>query len=58
MLNFFHNQRLVKLHYALQDRLLEKLGGSPETIEYLHSDAGEKMFALAFLEFASLSESG
>jgi len=45
-LDFFHRQRLVKLHYALQDKLLEKLGNSPEAIEYLHSDAGEKMFAL------------
>jgi RNA polymerase sigma factor (sigma-70 family) len=49
-LNSFHNQRLVKLHYALQDKLLEKLGSSPEAIEYLHSDAGEKMFALAAKE--------
>ena len=45
-LDFFHKQRLVKLHYALQDKLLEKLGNSPEAIEYLNSDAGEKMFAL------------
>jgi hypothetical protein len=49
-LNFLHNQRLVKLHYALQDKLLEKLGSSPEAIEYLHSDAGERMFALATKE--------
>jgi hypothetical protein len=53
VLNFFHNQRLVKLHYALQDKLLEKLGSSPEAIEYLHSDAGEKMFALATKERAN-----
>ena len=45
-LDFFHKQRLVKLHYSLQDKLLEKLGNSPEAIEYLNSDAGEKMFAL------------
>jgi hypothetical protein len=45
-LDFFHKQRLIKLHYALQDKLLEKLGNSPEAIEYLNSDAGEKMFAL------------
>ena len=45
-LDFFHKQRLVKLHYALQDKLLEKLGNSPEALEYLNSDAGEKMFAL------------
>jgi len=49
-LDFLHKQRLVKLHYALQDKLLEKLGSSPEAIEYLHSDAGEKMFALATKE--------
>ena len=49
-LNFLHNQRLVKLHYALQDKLLDKLGSSPEAIEYLHSDAGEKMFVLATKE--------
>jgi hypothetical protein len=49
-LDFFHKQRLIKLHYALQDKLLEKLGSSPEAIEYLHSDAGEKMFALATKE--------
>ena len=45
-LDFFHKQRLVKLHYALQDKLVEKLGNSPEAIEYLRSDAGEKMFAI------------
>lgn len=50
VLNFFHNQRLVKLHYSLQDKLLEKLGNSPDAMEYLHSDAGEKMFALAAKE--------
>ena len=49
-LDFFHKQRLIKLHYALQDKLLEKLGSSPEAIEYLHSDAGERMFALATRE--------
>jgi hypothetical protein len=49
-LDFFHKQRLIKLHYALQDKLLDKLGSSPEAIEYLHSDAGERMFALATKE--------
>jgi hypothetical protein len=52
-LDFFHKQRLIKLHYALQDRLLEKLGNSPEAIEYLNSDAGEKMFALLNKERAN-----
>ena len=53
MLNYFHNKQLVKLHYSLQDKVLDKLGTSPEAIEYLHSDAGEKMFALATKERAN-----
>lgn len=53
VLNFFQNQKLVRLHYALQDKILEKLGTSPEAIEYLRSDAGEKMFALANKERAN-----
>jgi hypothetical protein len=53
ILDFFHKQRLIKLHYALQDKLLEKLGSSPEAIEYLHSDASEKLFALATKERAN-----
>jgi hypothetical protein len=53
MLNHFHNKQLVKLHYSLQDKVLDKLGTSPEAIEYLHSDAGEKMFALATKERAN-----
>ena len=47
LLNFIQQRQLTKLHYALQDKLLEKLGSSPEAVEYLHSNAGEKMFALA-----------
>ena len=50
LLNFIHQRQLTKLHYALQDKLLEKLGNSPQAIEYLHSDAAEKMFALAARE--------
>jgi hypothetical protein len=49
-LEFLHKQRLVKLHYALQDKILEKLGSSPEAVEYLHSNAGEKMFDFATKE--------
>ena len=52
-LDFFHKQRLVKLHYALQDKLLDKLGSSPEAIEYLHSDVGDKIFSLATKERAN-----
>jgi hypothetical protein len=50
LLNFIQQRQLTKLHYALQDKLLEKLGSSPEAVQYLHSDAGEKMFALASKE--------
>jgi hypothetical protein len=50
LLNFIQQKQLMKLHFALQDKLLEKLGSSPQAIEYLHSDAGEKMFALAAKE--------
>jgi len=50
LLAFIQQRQLTKLHYALQDKLLEKLGSSPQAIEYLHSDAGEKMFALAAKE--------
>lgn len=49
-LTFVHNRQLTKLHYALQNNLLDKLGNSPEAIEYLHSDAAEKMFAFAAKE--------
>lgn len=45
-----HKQRLAKLHFALQEKVLDKLGSSPEAIEYLHSDAGEKLFALVAME--------
>lgn len=50
LLAFIQQRQLTRLHYALQDKLLEKLGSSPQAIEYLHSDAGEKMFALAAKE--------
>ena len=47
MLNFFQNRSHMKHHYALQNKLLDKLGTSPEAIEYLRSDAAEKMFVMA-----------
>lgn len=50
VLNFIQNQKLVRFHYSLQDKVLDKLGTSPEAIEYLASDAGAKMFALATRE--------
>jgi hypothetical protein len=45
MLNFFQTRQVTKLHYALQDKVLEKIGSSPEAVEYLRSDAGEKLLA-------------
>jgi len=53
LLNFIQQRQLTKLHFALQDKLLDKLGTSPEALEYLHSDAGEKLFALASAERAN-----
>lgn len=50
LVNFYQQRNLTKLHYALQDKLLEKLGTSPEALEYLRSDAGERMLALAVKE--------
>lgn len=50
LLNFIQQRNTTKLHYALQDKLLEKLGSSPEALEYLRSDAGERMLALAVKE--------
>ena len=49
-LNFLQNRAHMKLHYSLQDKLLDKLGTSPEAVEYLRSDAAEKMFNLASQE--------
>lgn len=52
-LNFIQQRQFTKLHFSLQDKLLDKLGSSPEAIEYLHSDAGEKLFAMASTERAN-----
>jgi hypothetical protein len=46
-LNFLQARAHMKHHYALHDKLLDRLGNSPEALEYLHSNAGEKMFTLA-----------
>ena len=53
LLNFIQQRQLTKLHFALQDKLLDKLGSTPEALEYLHSDAGEKLFALVSAERAN-----
>ena len=50
ILNFFQTRSHMKHHYALQDKLLDKLGTSPEALEYLRSGASEDVFTLATLE--------
>ena len=50
MLTFFQTRSHMKLHYALQDKLLDKLGTSPEALEYLRNGASENVFAFATQE--------
>jgi hypothetical protein len=50
ILNFFQTRSHMKHHYALQDKLLDKLGTSPEALEYLRSGASEDVFAFAIQE--------
>lgn len=47
MLSFFQTRSHMKHHYALQDKLLDKLGSSPEALDYLRSGASEEIFAAA-----------
>jgi len=49
-LNFLQIRRHMKHHYALQDKVLDRIGNSPEALEYLNSNAGEHLFALAAQE--------
>jgi hypothetical protein len=44
-LTFIQRRHLIKQHYVLQDRILGNLGNAPEALQYLHSDAGEKLFS-------------
>jgi hypothetical protein len=45
LVNYYQNRHLAKLHYSLQDKVLDKIGSSPEAVEYLRSGAGEKLVA-------------
>ena len=49
-LEHLQKQKLVKVHYALQDKILEKLGSSPETVEYLRSNAVENVLRIKTTE--------
>lgn len=37
----------LKRHYGVQDKLVDKLGGSSEVVEYLRSDAAQTMLTMA-----------
>ncbi|MFV2071441.1 MAG: hypothetical protein ACC742_02160 [Thermoanaerobaculales bacterium] len=39
LLNFIQQRQLTKLHFALQDKLLDKLGSSPEALELVNQRA-------------------
>ena len=49
-LNFLQTRAHMKHHYNLQDKVLDRIGNSPEALEYLKSDAGENLFVLASQE--------
>ena len=49
-INALQTRAHMKHHYALQDKLLDKLGSSPEALEYLRSGASENVFAFATQE--------
>jgi hypothetical protein len=49
-LNFLQTRAHMKHHYALQDKVLDRIGNSPEALEFLRSEAGENLFVLASQE--------
>jgi len=49
-INALQTRAHMKYHYALQDKLLDKLGSSPEALQYLQGGAGENVFAFATQE--------
>jgi len=49
-LNFLQARAHMKHHYNLQDKVLDRIGNSPEALEYLKSDASENLFVLASQE--------
>ena len=49
-LNALMTRGHMKYHYALQDKVLDKLGSSPEAMEYLRSGSAEKLFNFASQE--------
>jgi hypothetical protein len=49
-LNFFQTRTHMKHHYNLQDKVLDRIGSSPEALEYLKSEAAESLFVQASQE--------
>jgi len=49
-INALQTRAHMKYHYALQDKLLDKLSSSPDALEYLRSGSGENVFAFATQE--------
>lgn len=47
LVNAMQSRYQMKRHYGVQDKLVDKLGGSAEVVEYLRSDAAQKMLAIA-----------
>lgn len=40
---FLQQRRVTKSHFELQGKLLDKLGATPETLQYLSSDQGARL---------------
>ena len=49
-LNFLQTRAHMKHHYSLQDKVLDRIGSSPEALEYLKSEASENLFVMASQE--------
>lgn len=47
LVNALQTRYRMKRHYGVQDKLVDKLGGSSEVVEYLRSDAAQKMLSIA-----------
>ncbi len=43
----------LKRHYGVQDKLVDRLGGSADVVEYLRSDAAQKILTMAGPEHTS-----
>jgi len=53
LLEFLRQQRLSKMLFEVQSKVLDKFGNSPEVLEYLQSDAGRQYLDMAMTEKAN-----